>query len=129
MEVEHRIAGTDIGIPAWVSTNGVVAPTMQSQRSLKKVREGLEIIIAGDKSDHIGRLGRVGEEERDVALQAARVIVQSTSVADFGSVRGRTEIDDVVGEGTGVNATAAGPGRDGEVDAEGANVEHAMRDG
>ena len=129
VEVKHRIAGADVGIPARVPADGIVAPAVQAERELEEVGEGFEVVVVGDEGDDIGRFGCVGEEERDVAFQAAGVVVQSASVADSGSVGGGAEIDDVVGEGTGVDAAASCPWRDGEVDAEGADIEDGVRDG
>ena len=129
VEVKHRIAGAHVRVRPRVPADGVVSPAVQSERKLEEVGEGLEVIVAGDEGDDVGWLGGVGEEKRDVSLEAAGVVIQSGPVADFGPVCGGAEIDDVVGKGTSINAAAASRRRDGEVNAESADVEHGMRDG
>lgn len=56
-------------------------------------------------------------------------MIQPASVANFGSVGGGAEINEVVGGGTGVDAAATCPRWNGEVDTEGADVEDGVRDG
>ena len=127
MEVEDRIARAHIRVVARIPPDGVVPARMQSAGQLEERFEGLEVVVAGHERDDIGRLQVVGVEQRDVALQAAGVVVQAAAVADRGPVGRRAEIEDVVGEGTGVDAAATRSGREGEVQAEGADVYGGVR--
>ena len=126
-EEENRIAGTNVGIAARIPTNGVVPTIMQSERELEELGESFEVIILTNKRHDIRRLSSVGEEERNIALQAARIIVQAAAIADVWPVSPGTEIDNIVREGAVVDAAAARTGRDLEVDAECGDVEHGMR--
>ena len=127
MEEENRITGTYVGIGARIPTNSIVPTVMQSEGELEELGESFEVIILTNKRHDIRRLGGVGGEERNIALQAARIVIQAAAVADVGPVSPGTEIDDIVREGAVVDAAATRTGRDLEVDAECGDVEHGVR--
>ena len=98
VQEENRIAWAHEAIISRIAANSEMPRKVESTPSLKGSGESLQMIVAVKKRDNIRWLRAIGENERDVPFQAARIIGLPTAVADFRLERCRAQVHNVVSE-------------------------------
>ncbi len=102
-----------------ITPNGEMPTRVQALPGFEKAGKCFEGGVGTDQGDHVAGFEVVGEFERDIAFEAARVVVESRAGSNSWLVACRTQIHGVVLKGTGCDAAAARGGRDGTEAAEG----------
>lgn len=119
MQIEDWIPRAYKPIVPRIAPDGEMPARVQPVPRFEETGKRLEGVVGTDQGDHVGGFEVVREFERDVASEAARVIVESRAGSYSWLVAGGSEVHGVVLKGTGCDAAAAGGGRDGTEAAEG----------
>lgn len=113
VKVEGRVTWGSKDISAWVTTNGEVSSSMDTEFSRCEValHDGLEPVDIGIVTDERGGIGVTGEPRRDplgdIPLEAARIVDGAVVGDNFGlgeSWRNGSKVDSHVLEWSRVNA-------------------------
>ena len=119
MQIKDRIPRAHEPIVPRIAPDAEMPARVQPLPRFEKAGKCFEGGVGTDQRDHVGGFEVAGEFERDVAFEAARVVVEPGAGSNSWLVACGSEVHRVVLKGPGCDAAAARGGRDGTEAAEG----------